>query len=377
MRFVGALAIVLTHVTFQTGLHGPNLTGTFLSRLDIGVAIFFVLSGFLLSRPYFSRMASRNALPKIKFYLWKRALRILPVYLLTVITVLTLVPESRGSFHPDWTQNLTLTVLYGSETLPQGLTQMWSLATEVAFYLTLPALMAIAAAIICRGRWRPTVLLVSLLILSMLSILWLSTVELQTYRALWLPASSSWFAGGMAIAVASVDLEMGSRARSTVFIGRLGCAPGSLLVLAAALLLIASTSLAGPVFGDVATHEEAVTKNILYAVIGMLLILPGVFADPAHVFTRIMSHPALRYLGRISYGVFCVHLLVLHYVLAWRHIEVFTGHFVEVLVLTLVGTLGLSAIIFRFIETPLNRFKTFGRPRTEPATKPSETAIAN
>lgn len=377
MRFIGAFAIVLTHVTFQTGLHGPNVTGTLLSRLDVGVAIFFVLSGFLLSRPYFSSMAHQTALPKPAFYLWKRALRILPVYLLTVIAALALLPDNRGSSQPEWTQNLTLTVLYGSETLPEGLTQMWSLATEVAFYLVLPALMVITAKVICRGRWRPSAILVALLIFGTLSILWLSIVELHTYRALWLPAFASWFAGGMAIAVASVDLDLGSRRRSTVFIGKLGSAPGSVLVLAAALLFIASTPIAGPIFGDIPTHGEAVTKNLLYAAIGVLAILPGVFANPTHSFVRAMSRPTLRYLGRISYGIFCVHLLVLHYVLAWRDIEVFSGHFIEVLALTLVGTVTLSAAIYRFVETPVNRLKRFGKPKTEPAIKPNETAIAN
>ncbi|MCW2712328.1 MAG: acyltransferase 3, partial [Marmoricola sp.] len=56
LRAVGALAVVTTHVTFQSGdyvRHG--IVGALLSRLDVGVAIFFVLSGFLLSRPYFAR----------------------------------------------------------------------------------------------------------------------------------------------------------------------------------------------------------------------------------------------------------------------------------------------------------------------------------
>ena len=52
MRAVGALAVLTTHVAFWAGdyqRHGA--WGSFLARLDVGVAIFFVLSGFLLSRP--------------------------------------------------------------------------------------------------------------------------------------------------------------------------------------------------------------------------------------------------------------------------------------------------------------------------------------
>ncbi len=47
--------VLTTHVAFWTGNYGFDVWGTFLARLDAGVALFFVLSGFLLSRPYLLR----------------------------------------------------------------------------------------------------------------------------------------------------------------------------------------------------------------------------------------------------------------------------------------------------------------------------------
>ena len=62
---------------------------------------------------------------------------------------------------------------------------------------------------------------------------------------------------------------------------QMGRSPGACWTAALALFAIASTPLAGPDLLVPPTSGEAVTKNLLYAVIAGLLILPGVFADPA------------------------------------------------------------------------------------------------
>ena len=87
LRLVGALAVLTTHVAFQTGeyfRHG--VLGTLLARMDIGVAIFFVLSGFLLSRPWWASAESGTAPPEVGRYALKRVLRIWPVYVVTRVS---------------------------------------------------------------------------------------------------------------------------------------------------------------------------------------------------------------------------------------------------------------------------------------------------
>src|SRR4051812_409189 len=89
VRALGALAVVAHHVGFATGV---NLSGGpwsgWLARLDVGVAVFFVLSGFLLFRPWAHAQATARERPKTLRYLWRRALRILPAYWLTVVVCL-------------------------------------------------------------------------------------------------------------------------------------------------------------------------------------------------------------------------------------------------------------------------------------------------
>ena len=52
LRAVAALLVVLTHVAYWTGYVDAGFLGGLASRGDLGVAVFFVLSGFLLSRPW-------------------------------------------------------------------------------------------------------------------------------------------------------------------------------------------------------------------------------------------------------------------------------------------------------------------------------------
>lgn len=373
MRLVGALGVLVTHVAFQTGHYGDTVTGTFLARLDSGVAVFFVLSGFLLSRPFFSRMAERRELPRLGFYAWKRILRIVPVYVVTVVLVLALVPTSRGSFWPHWVENLTLTVIYTPRTLPDGLTQMWSLATEVAFYTVLPLFMVIIARLL-RGAWSVRLVWLILATLVVSNIAWLATVDLDSDRAVWLPSFVSWFAAGMAIATVSVDVETHPDDQGRPFLAKLAEAPGSCLVTAGAVLLVAATPVAGPVAG-VPTGAEAVTKNLLYLVAAVLLIIPGVFSPRTSMVVRGLSWRPLRYLGRISYSIFCIHLLVLYGVFAWRGHDYFTGHFGEILVLTLVGSIAASSLLYSVVEMPFSRLRLLGRPSSEAATTPDTHTI--
>jgi peptidoglycan/LPS O-acetylase OafA/YrhL len=85
--------------------------------------------------------------------------------------------------------------------LHQGLTQTWSLATEVAFYLALPLLAYGLLSVLCQRRWRPLLLLTGLGTLSAISPTWILlqhiTDWLPSSAGMWLPANLSWFVGGM------------------------------------------------------------------------------------------------------------------------------------------------------------------------------------
>ena len=68
----------------------------------------------------------------------------MPGYLVAVVVILTLLPDVKADL-TVWLANLTLTQIYVPLTLTAGLTQMWSLSVEVAFYLALPFLALLVA----------------------------------------------------------------------------------------------------------------------------------------------------------------------------------------------------------------------------------------
>ena len=192
MRAVAAVAVVATHTSFWSGAYAGPRFGASLARLDIGVAIFFVLSGFLLSRPWFQRHARGAAPPSTGRYLWKRALRIMPVYVLAAAAALLLLPGNSGATPALWIKTLTLTNIYVDARLPDGLTQMWSLATEVAFYLALPLVMWVALSRRRDGRPSRSRLGTVLAVLVVLNGVWLLDLaeRLDTVRAVERPVAA-------------------------------------------------------------------------------------------------------------------------------------------------------------------------------------------
>src|SRR6516165_2504184 len=213
IRAVAALLVVATHAAYGTGKETHGYVGLLYARLEIGVPIFFVLSGFLLFRPWVRAACAGLAAPSVSDYARRRLRRIMPAYLVTVL--LAYIAYSFYSAGPNPGQSwagllryLTLTQIYTNNYLltylHQGLSQMWSLAVEVAFYAALPLLAYLLLVVRCRDQWRPSQLLAGLAVMAAVSPVWLiivyTTDWLPNSAAMWLPAHLAWFAGGMILA---------------------------------------------------------------------------------------------------------------------------------------------------------------------------------
>src|ERR1700741_5686334 len=84
VRAVAALLVVGTHAAYTTGKYIEGYFGLFCSRMEIGVPIFFVLSGFLLFRPWVKSAATGAPPPSLSRYARHRGRRIMPAYVITV-----------------------------------------------------------------------------------------------------------------------------------------------------------------------------------------------------------------------------------------------------------------------------------------------------
>jgi peptidoglycan/LPS O-acetylase OafA/YrhL len=378
LRAVGALAVLTTHTSFQTGEYlGNGVWGTLLARLDVGVAIFFVLSGFLLSRPYLARRALGRPAPDLGTYYEKRALRIMPVYLVAVVVAYAFVSGNEGAGVRDWLASFLLLDSFVGKSLPYGLTHMWSLAVEASFYLVLPALMFVVDRTSRRAR-GVALLLLTLVVLDLTWLTLAPTVDDRVAGApnLWLPAYLTWFAAGIGMAYVHVERQRGTGSRVVRQVVALGNQPGVCWALAAGLLLVAATPLAGPTLLEAPTVAESITKHLLYALVGTILVLSGVFTVPG-TFRAVMSSRPLRHLGHISYSVFCIHLALLAGAFELTGIEVFTGHGLRIWSTTLVLSLVASEVLYRVVELPALRLKgrlRRGESRTTSTSSPETTA---
>ncbi|GAA4759090.1 acyltransferase [Nocardioides endophyticus] len=361
VRAIGAIMVVLTHAAFNTGQINQGWVGAALARLDFGVTLFFVLSGFLLSRPWFLTVALDRPAPSSRHYLWKRALRILPLYWVVVVIALTLDPANDGAGWQVWLTNLTFTQLYVPELLPSSLTQMWSLCTEVAFYLVLPLL--------CWWlTWQPRgvghvldagSVLRRCAVLFVAGVAWQATVAQipgsEGHYAQWLPGYLPWFLVGVWFAAVSARLavEPGDHV-----LERLGRDLPGCWILATAVFAIACSPIAGPRQLLIPGGWEAGSKVVLYAVAGAFYVLPLVFGPEREGWVRTqLSGPVLYWLGDISYGIFAIHMLVLNAVFAVLDIDIFTGRYLTVATATLTVTIVLASVSFYLFERPILRAK--------------------
>lgn len=365
LRAVGAMAVLTTHVAFQTGEYFRHGTvGTLFARLDVGVAIFFVLSGFLLSRAWWARAELEMPSPNLKNYARKRVRRIMPVYVITVVAALLLVQGNEGLSLGAWFASLTLTDTYVHATLPHGLTHMWSLGAEVAFYALLPFLMRVMI-----GRRRPghRRACFGLVLLVGLNMLWIASIVpnisglTSWVPNLWLPGYFSWFAAGMWLALVHVRDQDGTSMWVGSHLVQLGRQPGVCWVGAGGLMLLASTPIAGPVSLEVGNVSEALLKNLVYAAIGLLVVAAGVWAPQGGGYMRLLGGRLVRHLGHISYSIFCVHLIVLALVQQRLDYQLFTGDFPRIWVMTVGCTILVSELLYWVVERPLMRRSPRGR----------------
>ena len=381
MRAVGALAVFTTHVAFWAGAYtGNGVWGTVLARLDVGVSLFFVLSGFLLSRPYLARAFVGRPMPSVGRYYWKRILRIVPLYLVTALLALTFIRKNDDLGARDWLVTLTMANTFVDNTLPNGLTHMWSLAVEATFYLILPLLMLLA---IGRSR-RPDPRRVLALVLGMIAVsvwweLWGAPAAggwSNGQPAQWLPAYLGWFGIGIGLALIDLMRRRGIWSRLTSRVVSLAQQPGSCWAMVAGLLLVTATPLAGPSMLAASTPGQMLAKNIAYGTIGGLVVLTGVFAHEGGAYHRFLTRHAARHLGFISYGLFCLHLPVLHLVMRVMGWELFEGRFLAIWLIALPVSLAAAEIAYRCVEAPSLRLKDLGRSRaarTTDATRGTST----
>ena len=367
-RALAAGAVLVSHVATEAGLVREGGVEAIGLRYigNAGVAVFFVLSGFLLYRPYAAAHLDGTAPRPLHVHLRHRLLRIFPAYWIVVGASLLLVDRA-GEPTNSLFSVLTLTDIYQPVYYLRNTVVgvAWTLTVELAFYLFLPLF---AAAVRRAGGTRRRRLRAELLALGGLALFGLAyriavlgdLVRLGPNDTTWLPNFFDWFALGMAAGLAVAWRDGG------------GQLPGWLRGLADRWLVC--WLLAGwgyvvlSVLGAVATYpfqrgELAAVSFVrfqLSGIIGALLLLPALLGSPGRSrIDRWLRHPVVVWVGTVSYGIYLWHLVWLQWLI--QHLA--TRGFWPLLVLTILLTIPTAALSWYAVERPLLRLKDGRRSR--------------
>jgi peptidoglycan/LPS O-acetylase OafA/YrhL len=400
LRAIAATLIVLHHAGFTSGESFRDGWGPFLSRLDVGVPIFFVLSGFLIYRPFLARQFVDRPHPDNRGFYRRRVLRIFPAYWIAFLVQFAfgaIVVTSAFGF----ICNFFLVQIY----VPRprislsGITQSWSLATELGFYLLLPVWVAFSA------RWlrnrtpnsRGLVLLAGcggIVLFSFafrIAMYFASPATAGGWGAVsryWIFSLADIFALGMALAVISVWSEHSPLIRELAT--RLARPAWAWWLAAVAMFVFVSTQLDLATGLDIVSFQRETARQFLYGMIGLCFVLPCALGDGMRdPIRRLLTARVMIYLGGISYGIYLWHQAFIHWIPEWfdwapsaivdpnSPAGLFNGNFWPLAIGSFILAVIVSSLSYYLVEQPiLRRFRGGLSPgRARPAT-PKRRAAA-
>lgn len=352
LRGLSAFGIVVLHVwMFVYGDAGhPAKTPLDLAigELRLGVPLFFVLSGFLLYRPFARAALDGGRLPRLGAYAVRRAARILPAYWLALAASFVVLRRVDHPLQVDL-EALPLFLLFVQnhvEATAQHLDPpMWSLGVEMTFYAALPVVGWLALRL-GRERARQLVLCGGLIaagvLLRVLAVRggWPETVTCSLLLHL------AEFGAGMAVAVAVHQRLLSRRAAWT-------------LIAVGAALVVANGAWHALQLGD---RDVRRLVGDLPGVLGLACVVAALGGSTLRA--RALSRGPARWLGTVSYAMYLTHYVVL---IVLRQ----TGHWPETLAGALLAvcawTLPIAAASWVLVERPAIRWARRRTARRTPS----------
>lgn len=321
LRALAVIAVMLSH-----------WVPSFPRPLNWGLAsvfVFFVISGYVITRGLLKEKAAGGI--NIPAFYWRRAVRIWPVYYLSIAFIYFVWPGFTNggmTWHMLFMSN-ALFAIKGEFLFP---IHFWSLSVEEQFYLFWPLLMLLPAR-------HLTKVCVAMLIVSPLS-RWYFAAALHN-----LPASYFALNSNLDCLSAGALLAILERERISV--------PSWVGVAGAALL--AALTFAG-VMGVHAAGDWPMAT--VFAAISAWLIS---WLDRTPAAAAMLVNPALGYIGKISYGIYIYHLLVGNYLLRTSIGKQSPWAFA---IISIGATVAIASVSWHFIERPILSIKTRRRLTT-------------
>lgn len=370
-RAIAALAVVALHASVISGfVFREQRLGQYFSRLDIGVSIFFLISGFLMYRPLVLDHFGGRRRPGLRDYFIGRFLRIYPAYWVALIAVVW-VFQQPGPKHEinnvgDFVAYFGLLQQYTAAHAYGGIQQAWTLCVEVAFYLFLP-LWALGVRAVARwlGPRVGGVVRVELIGLALLfaagiayRMIVLTVDPTNAVEISWLPAFFDQFALGMLLAVMSAGRESG-RMR-VPFADVVGRHPWVCWLVAALGFFVVATRLGLPIGYPTFTRGQWLAWTLGYGFVAFALLLPAVFGNQRESrLRRALCSPVVVFVGVVSYGVYLWHELWLDRFFQSTGLVPFDpgANVIPVFVYAVTVSIIAGYCSWRFVERPAMRLR--------------------
>lgn len=360
IRALAAISVLVVHTAIFSGAVGDPIYGRLLAHLDIGVPFFFLLSAFLLYRPFVEARVHERDRPCFAGYGRRRFVRIAPAYWVA-LTVAAIVPGLAGAFSGNWwvyyglLQNFPVYEPSGTCAVTPfrcGIPLAWSLTVEVLFYLALP-LFVLAMASIGR-RWRGHWLRLELVALGMLTTVSIfiqssvPTSDIHTFLFYSPLGRGWWFALGLLFAALSVYASR--RDTEPLAVSWLKGHAGVPIAVGVGIYAFVAIVIPGPSLSfPVIDLGAYVSEYLLVGVIAALIVAPAIFgADGGGLSRRILGHPVFAWLGLVSYGIFLYQFPALILLL-----DAGVETFVPLTIATFAVTVPCAAASFYLLERPL------------------------
>lgn len=376
LRAIAAGSVLVYHCWLYASPDGiPPKLGLLtwvMPHLSLGVILFFSLSGFLLYRPFAAAVVRGVHGPNVRSYLRNRALRILPAYWVILLVTgvalgAALLRDASSVLVVGWLADQPLTLLknvalvqsYDPWTLLTGIGPAWSLVIEVAFYVMLPLVAALAALLARRAATRRRRRLIALLppaallVVGLLGKMAAHLVQVRSgmgdgWGADWYSvlarsflANADLFAFGMALGVLHTEMQDG--------LVRLPRWWRHAAVAGAGAIVVATLSLTSNRTG-IGDAKYDLLMTVPCGVLLAIVVLPD--TGSSQRLLPLLDSRLLMAVGLASYSLFLWHEPLVH----WLREHGFTfngagGFIVNLVVLGAVAGVA-SALTYRYVEVP-------------------------
>ncbi len=315
----------------------------------VGVDLFFVLSGFLITGILYD---NRRGASLLRAFYGRRLLRIFPLYyaglaVYTAVIIVVAAPDATAAFfeslpwHAAYLTNIRVTIAGAWAAAPVHTSHLWSLAVEEQFYLLWPAIV-LAAVKLSRSPRRTLIGICVLLVLVSIGfrLYLLPGYQLGAYTLL--PARMDALAIGALVALCARGTE--------------GVAP--LLNLSGPVAAVCALALAGLALLSAGqwSYLHPLQQGLgytLWAAFFASILIRSAGKENGRLARSLRLRPLL-YVGRISYGLYLIHYPVI-YVLDSVGMREFG--FVLFCVAVFVASFLIATLSWRYLELPLLKLK--------------------